>query len=277
MRRQWSFVVLLVVWFGVAHGATDPIRRDVAYGPDEDQRFDVYARPGTKGAPVILLVHGGGWARGDKAAGRVVDNKVAHWLPKGFAIVAVNYRMFPKIDPVEQARDVARALAAAQKQAARWGGDPHKFILLGHSAGAHLIALLATAPGLAAEQGAQPWLGAVLLDSGALDVPGIMTHRHPPLYDRAFGSDPIYWAASSPFHQLNRGGPPLLVVCSTRRIVSCTQAERFAAKAQGFGTWAEVLRLDMSHGEINSQLGAAPDYTAVVDARLQDWLSPSSR
>lgn len=277
MRRQWSFVVLLVVWFGVAHGATDPIRRDVAYGSDEDQRFDVYARPGMQGAPVILLVHGGGWARGDKAAGRVVDNKVAHWLPKGFAIVAVNYRMLPKIDPVEQARDVARALAAAQKQAARWGGDPHKFILLGHSAGAHLIALLAAAPGLAVEQGAQPWLGAVLLDSGALDVPEIMNHRHPPLYDRAFGSDPVYWAASSPFHQLNHGGRPLLVVCSTKRIVSCTQADRFAAKAQGFGTRAEVLRLDMSHGEINSQLGAAPDYTAVVDARLQDWLSPSSR
>lgn len=250
---------------------------DVAYGSDPDQRFDVYARPGVQGAPVILLVHGGGWARGDKAMGRVVDNKVAHWLPQGFAIVAVNYRMLPKIDPVEQARDVARALAAAQKQAKQWGGDPQKFILMGHSAGAHLIALLVTAPGMAAAQGAQPWLGAVLLDSGALDVPEIMSYRHPGLYDRAFGSDPAYWQASSPFHQLSRSGAPLLVVCSTRRAIACSQAERFVAKAGRLGTEAEVLRLDMSHGEINSQLGAAPDYTAAVDARLQVWLSLPSR
>lgn len=277
MHRRWFFVVLLVAWFGVAHGATNPIQRDLAYGSDPDQRFDVYARPGMQGAPVILLVHGGGWAFGDKGAGRVVDNKAAHWLPQGFALVAVNYRMLPKIDPVEQARDVARALAAAQKQAKQWGGDPHKFILMGHSAGAHLIALLAAAPGLAVEQGAQPWLGAVLLDSGALDVPEIMNHRHPPLYDRAFGGDPVYWTASSPFHQMNRSGAPLLVVCSTRRFVSCSQAERFAAKAQGFGTQAEVLRLDMSHGEINSELGATPDYTAAVDTRLKAWLSPPSR
>jgi acetyl esterase/lipase len=237
----------------------------------------VYAPPGVQGAPVILLVHGGGWAFGDKAAGRAVENKVAHWLPRSFAVVAVNYRMLPKIDPVEQARDVARALAAAQKQAARWGGDPRKFILIGHSAGAHLIALLASAPGLATEQGAQPWLGAVLLDSGALDVPEIMNARHLPLYDRAFGGDPAYWQAASPFHQLSRGGAPLLVVCSTRRAIACPQAERFAMKASRFGMPAEVLRLDMSHGEINSQLGAAPDYTAAVDARLQAWLSPPSR
>lgn len=271
------FMLAAVLSWALHAVAQTPLLANVAYGADPDQRFDVYAQPGAQGSPVILLVHGGGWALGDKAAGRVVENKVAHWLPQGFAIVAVNYRMLPKIDPVEQARDVARALAAAQKQAARWGGDPRKFILMGHSAGAHLIALLAAAPGLAGELGAQPWRGAVLLDSGALDVPEIMNARHLPLYDRAFGSDPAYWVASSPFHRLERGGAPLLAVCSTRRVVSCAQAERFAAKAGRFGMPAEVLRLDMSHGEINSQLGAAPDYTAAVDARLRAWLSPPSR
>lgn len=271
LLRRLLGALLLACFLSAAHGVTQPMLRNVAYGADEDQRFDVYAPLGVQEAPVIFLVHGGGWAIGDKAAARVVENKVAHWLPRGFAIVAVNYRMLPKIDPVEQARDVARALAAAQRQAPRWGGDPHKFILMGHSAGAHLIALLA------AEAGAQPWLGAVLLDSGALDVPEIMNGRHFGLYDRAFGSDPAYWQASSPFHQLRRGGPPLLLVCSTRRFASCPQAERFVAKAGSFGTKAEVLRLDLSHGEINSELGAAPDYTAAVDARLQLWLSQPSR
>ena len=53
-------------------------------------------------------------------------------------------------------------------------------------------------------------------------------------HDRAFGSDPAYWVASSPFHRLERGGAPLLAVCSTRRVVSCAQAERFAVKAGRF-------------------------------------------
>ena len=85
-------LLLAAVLFCAAHAvAQTPLLANVAYGNDPDQRFDVYAPPGVQRAPVILLVHGGAWAFGDKAAGRVVDNKVAHWLPLGFAIVAVNY------------------------------------------------------------------------------------------------------------------------------------------------------------------------------------------
>ena len=100
-------------------------------------------------------------------------------------LISVSYRMLPT-DPVEQARDVARALAAAQSRASEWGADREKFILMGHSAGAHLAMLVATARAIAGAAG--PWLGTVSLDSGALDVVSIMERRHLRLYDNAFGS-----------------------------------------------------------------------------------------
>jgi acetyl esterase/lipase len=242
--------------------------RDVAYGADARQRFDVYGPEGAHGAPVIFMVHGGGWAIGDKANRAVVRNKTARWVPRGFVFVSANYRMLPEADPLEQARDVARALAAAQAQAASWGGDPARFILMGHSAGAHLVALIASAPKIALDLGARPWLGTVELDSAALDVERIMRGRHLRLYDRAFGTDPAYWEKASPLARLAAPGAPFLAVCSTRRADSCPAARDYAAKAQALGTRASVLEEDLSHGEINEQLGEDSDYTRAVEAFL---------
>lgn len=240
--------------------------RDVAYGSDRQERFDVYIPANANNAPVIFMVHGGAWFLGDKTERNVVANKVARWLPRGFIVVSTNYRMLPGAAPVEQARDVARALAAAQDKAASWGGDRSRFILMGHSAGAHLVALLASSPAISAGIMSTPWLGTVALDSAALDVTKIMEVRHARFYDRAFGRDPEYWKAASPFHALTAPGRPILLVCSTRRSDSCPQASRFAAKASSLGMKAEVLKEDLSHMEVNAELGKKPDYTRAVEA-----------
>lgn len=264
------FVAFLIATL-LSLGATAQtlIKRNITYGNDEEQRFDVYAPDQARHAPVILLVHGGGWRWGDKEARRVLENKLAHWLPRGFAIVTVNYRLLPKARPLEQAQDVARALAVAQEMAASWGGDRQKFILMGHSAGAHLVALLAARPALAAAEGARPWLGSVLLDSAALNLPVLMANRHLPLFDRAFGSDPTYWQATSPYHQLSQRSAPILAVCSTQRTEACPQAREFVARAESFGTRAALLGQDLGHGEINELLGTESQYTSAVDAFLR--------
>src|SRR5262249_45272449 len=123
---------------------------NVEYGKDPAQRFDVYVPKEMKnsGAPVIFMVHGGGWRRGDKRMPNVVANKVAHWVPRGVIVISTNYRMLPGADPYVQAEDVKLALWTAQEKAASWGGDRSKFIVMGHSAGAHLVALVATAQDL---------------------------------------------------------------------------------------------------------------------------------
>ena len=267
MRRVALALIALAVALPAA-AADMRILRDVAYGADARQRFDVYAPQDAHGAPVIFFVHGGGWAIGDKSNRGVVHNKTARWVPRGLVFVSANYRMLPEADPLEQARDVARALAAAQSQAASWGGDPARFILMGHSAGAHLVALIASAPGIALDLGARPWLGTVELDSAALDLERIMRDRHLRLYDRAFGSDPAYWAKASPLARLSAAGAPFLAVCSTRRADSCPAARDYAAKAQSLGTRASVLEENLSHRQINEELGEDNAYTRAVEAFL---------
>lgn len=245
------------------------VLRDVPYGGDPAQRMDVYLpAQGAARAPVIFMVHGGGWRRGDKAMRSVVENKVARWVPRGFVLVSTNYRMLPDTRPIEQARDVARALAGAQGRAASWGADRDRFILMGHSAGAHLVSLLAAEPALAYDRGALPWLGTVALDSAALDVVAIMQGPHLPLYAAAFGDAPAYWRAASPLQQLQAGGAPFLAVCSTRRRESCPQARRFVAEADRLRMQARVRGEDLSHRQINEDLGTPTDYTAQVEVFL---------
>jgi len=244
------------------------IDRDVAYGADPAQKLDVYRPPHASGAPILIMVHGGGWSRGDKGNPGVVDNKVNHWLPKGFVLVSVDYRMIPQANPLEQANDVAKALAFVQAHAKDWGGDAKRVVLMGHSAGAHLVALLAAAPEIATAQGAAPWIGTIALDSAAYDVPNIMQRQHLSLYDDAFGSDPQVWRATSPTLRLSAAPAPMLLVCSTRRADSCPPAQDFAAKVQALHGRATVVPEDMTHAEINRQLGVPSDYTAKVDAFL---------
>jgi acetyl esterase/lipase len=243
------------------------VMRDVAYGRADDQRFDVYLpRSGTSNATVIFMAHGGGWYRGDKAMRSVVANKVAHWVSKGHVFISTNYRMLPQAAPVEQAEDIARAIIHAQRNAASWGGDPSKFILMGHSAGAHLVALVSAAPARAQRQGALPWLGSILLDSASLDVVDTMEGRHLSLHDRAFDSDPAYWRQASPYHHLTLGAAPMLAVCSSQRKSACPQAHRFTTKAVSLGIRAQVLEQALSHRDINELLGKPGGYTDAVDA-----------
>lgn len=243
------------------------VLKDIPYGGHARQRFDVYLPEDQdlQEAPVIFMVHGGAWRTGDKAMNAVVLNKIARWVPKGFVLVSTNYRLLPDADPLEQAWDVARALSAAQAKAASWGASRDKFILMGHSAGAHLVSLINASPVLATGLGAAPWLGTVALDSASLDVASTMEGPHLRLYDRAFGRDPGFWQAVSPVHQMVKGAPPLLAVCSSRRQSACPQGEAYRRKALSLGARAQVLPQDLSHGDINARLGAATPYTVAVE------------
>jgi len=242
---------------------------DQAYGNTPRQRMDVVLpQQATHGAdaPVLVMVHGGAWMVGNKSAPGVADNKIMRWVGQGFIFVSVNYRLWPEADPLTQAHDVALALATVQAKARGWGGDPARVLLMGHSAGAHLVALLGAAPALAREEGAQPWLATVALDSAALDLPSLMARPHMRFYDRVFGSDPAFWASASPLQRLGSNATPMLLVCSTqRRDQSCAQAQRFAEQAHTSGRRAELLPQDLSHAQINAQLGLPGAYTDAVE------------
>jgi len=259
-----------VMVFTPAPAATQNVMKDIAYGEAPAQKMDVYLPAHAEHAKVILMVHGGGWRHGDKASADVVRNKVARWVAQGYVFISINYRMLPEADPLMQADDVARAMAAAQAHAAEWGADPDKIILMGHSAGAHLVALLGAGPARAMAQGARSWLGTVVLDSAALDVAKIMQRRHLRLYDEAFGKDAAFWKSVSPIQQLSADAKPLLLVCSTTRPDKpCDAARAFAERATALGLRTEVSGQALSHGEINHDLGLPGAYTDTVGRFMQ--------
>lgn len=243
------------------------IERDIAYGSTAEQRLDAYIPAGATQAPLLVMVHGGAWMIGDKANPGVVANKVSRWLPRGYILVSVNYRLVPRATPLEQADDLARALALVQQRAASWGGDAKKLVLMGHSAGAHLVSLLAADPAIGQARGVARWLGTVSLDSAAMDVVATMQAPHYGFFDTVFKSDRAVWTQSSPLHRLSSAPQaPMLLVCSSKRDNACAQNRAFSAKANGLGGRTTVLPVALSHREINQDLGQPGEYSDAVDA-----------
>lgn len=252
------------------------VLRDIAYGSDPKQKLDVYLPSSNLSTPAILvMVHGGAWRFGDKRAASVVDNKAKHWLTKGFIFVSTNYRMLPDTPPLQQAQDVANSLAFVQQHAAEWGGNPSNIILMGHSAGAHLVALITASPDILQRAQVKPWLGTIALDSAAYDITAIMARKHYRFYDQAFGDQEQIWRLNSPLLALHRASVPFLAVCSsTRQDHPCDQASQFVDKANGMQMRATLLPQALSHGDINKLLGSDQPYTKEVDAFIASILPP---
>ncbi len=264
--------IFFMIWSFSAHAAgsanTIEVIHDFPYGQDRLQTMDIYRPKNATNAPVIFMVHGGAWRIGDKANNRVFENKVARWVPMGFIFISTNYPMLPDSSVTQQASYVALALATAQKHAATWGGDPTKFILMGHSAGAHLVSLVNADPGLAYKQGAGPWLGTISLDSAAMDVVTVMSNNsHPRIFDQAFGKDKNLWSALSPYHALNARAFPWMGICSAQYSASCApQSAAFVTKATSLGVRANLIKQDMTHAEVNEELGKSESYTQQVES-----------
>ena len=92
-----------------------PGSRELTYGADPKQRLDLLVPPGTKRAPLLLFVHGGGWSIGDKRTGAGV--KAAHFTAQGWAFASANYRLVPQVSVEQQAADIAAAIAWARSNA----------------------------------------------------------------------------------------------------------------------------------------------------------------
>jgi arylformamidase len=247
---------------------------DLAYGDHERHRLDVYRPPREDAdrdpAPILVMAHGGGWARGDKTHAPSIAHKLEHWSVAGWIVVSVNYRFIPDANPREQAQDLGCALAYVQRNASSWGGDAARLVLMGHSAGAHLAALISVDARLRTQAGAQTWCATVALDGAALDVVRLMRAPHLPLFDRAFGDDQALWQAASPTLMLEEAPPmPLLMVCSTPRVDSVAQAEGFVRRVHELGGRAELVQADLTHAQINDLTGAEGPLTKAIDAFMQ--------
>jgi acetyl esterase/lipase len=129
-------------WAGVS------IHRDITYGSDPLQKLDVFTPDGARGKklPVLLFVHGGGFTRGDKHGDFYPDN-ITLWAAKsGMVGINIDYRLAPKDPWPAGVNDLTSAIAWTHANIARYGGDPNRIVLFGHSAGANHVADYAAHP-----------------------------------------------------------------------------------------------------------------------------------
>ena len=251
-----------------------PGTRELAYGADPKQRLDLLVPANAKRAPLLLFVHGGGWSIGDKRTGAGV--KAAHFTQGGWAFASANYRLVPQATVEQQAADIASAIAWARSNAAAHGLDPNNIVLMGHSAGAHLVALVGTDPRYLATAGVPiaAVKGVILLDGAGYDIAGQMTrpgNAVAGMYDAAFGKDPARQKALSPTH--HAAAPNVaqwLMLPIDRRDDSKAQSEELAAALRPAGALAKVVAVPgESHSSLNKGLGEAGDFaTGEVDRFL---------
>ena len=251
-----------------------PGTRELAYGADPKQRLDLLVPPAATRAPLLLFVHGGGWLIGDKRTGAGV--KAAHFTQGGWAFASANYRLVPQATVEQQAADIAAAIAWARANAAAHGLDPDNIVLMGHSAGAHLVAWVGTDPRYLAAAGVPIAAvnGVILLDGAGYDIAGQMArpgNAVAGMYDAAFGKDVARQKALSP--TLHAAAPNVarwLMLPIDRRDDSKAQSEGLAAALRPAGASAIVVPVPgESHSSLNKRLGEAGDFaTGEVDRFL---------
>lgn len=222
--------------------------------------LDVYLPAGCGPVPVLVWVHGGGWRRGDKTAG-AVQQKAAFANGLGAALVAVNYRLSSPDNDVrwpDHGQDVAAAVAWVVEQGAAHGLDPSRVALVGHSAGAQLVASMAVHPTLLTGAGAdRSAVDCVVV----LDVQLDLLHRRgrPEMLDTAFGTDPEVLADASPLLQVQEHGAPsaAFLVVSRGGLRRVAGAAEFVDAVNAAGGRAELVDAGTySHNQVSQLLGA---------------------
>jgi acetyl esterase/lipase len=236
-----------------------------AYGADPKQRLDLVKPAGVAKAPMLLFIHGGGWSIGDKA--HAAGSKAKWANGKGWAFASANYRLVPQATVEQQAADVASAIAWLRANAEKEGLDPDRVVLMGHSAGAHLAALVGTDPQYLKAAGVPMGVvkGVVLLDGAGYDVAAQASAPNnivKPMYDAAFGADPKRQAALSPSrHAAAPNASRWLILPIERRADSQAQSKGLADALNRAGASATVVAVpDESHGSLNKGLGEAGDF-----------------
>jgi acetyl esterase/lipase len=248
---------------------------ELAYGAHSLQKLD-YWRPNKPGSPLVLFVHGGGWKRGDKR--HAAELKAAHFLEQGYGFASINYRLVPDCTVEDQARDVASALAFLINRADSLGFDKTRIVLMGHSAGAHLSALIGTDMSYLKNAGLGPrsLRGVIPLDGACYDVPFQITLGAGIMHDtylQAFGVERERQLALSPLHHAAAPNAPAFLILHVSRMDGILQSRLLGEALKKAGAKAEVRGFQGSglqgHAEINRRLGD-PSYpaTPVVD----EWL-----
>lgn len=239
----------------------------IAYDAAHRLTLDVYTPVNARNAPVVVFFYGGRWTTGIAADFRFVGQALAS---QGFVAVLPDYRHYPHVRFPAFVQDAARAVRWAETQSARYGGDPGKLFVMGHSSGAHLAAMVALDPQWLAEAGG---------DRGRLK--GMIGLAGPydflPLTDadlRDMFGPPERYDLSQPISFVDGRHPPLLLLHgeddTTVRVKNTRNLASAAARAGGLVE--SVVYPEMSHSWIIATLAAPLRGRSDVLERVSDFI-----
>lgn len=211
------------------------VQRDLVYDPAHQLALDVYRPRDARNAPVVVFFYGGSWKSGKRQWYRWAGEALAR---RGLVVVIPDYREWPKVRLDGFMQDAAHAVAWTHAHAGEYGGNPAAIFLMGHSAGAHIGALLATDA---------HWLGAVGMQphqlAGFIGLAGpydFLPLKDPDFIDM-FGATRKAQLRSQPVHFVDGDEPPMLLMQgSTDKIVWPRNATSLAAAMQRVGEPVEV-------------------------------------
>ena len=178
------------------------------YGDDPRQQLDIFRPlPAMGPAPVVVFFYGGSWREGDRADYRFVGEALAS---RGVVAVVADYRLYPQVRYPQFVRDSASAVAWTLREIGRYGGDPTRVYVMGHSAGAYNAAMVALDPRWLSAAGASPamlagWIGL----AGPYDFLPITGTDIKPVFD--FPDTP---ADSQPIAHATAQSPPALLLAA---------------------------------------------------------------
>lgn len=263
----------------IATAQAQNVRRDVAYAKPalERQVLDIYSPTEAKNLPVVFWIHGGGWQTGDKSS---VQAKPKAFTDKGFVFVSTNYRLLPNVDMGTIVRDVAKSIHWVHDHIAEHGGDPKCLLVMGHSAGAQLAALVCTDDRYLKAEGLSFSIlkGCVPVDGDTYDVPAIIetaetrrrVHHQPQAkygHREKFGNDPEKHRDFSAVTHVAKGKgiPPFLILYVNDHPDTSAQAQRLGSVLTEAGISAKLFGgRNTNHNKLNDDLGL-PDDLATKD------------
>ncbi|WP_245841803.1 alpha/beta hydrolase [Sphingomonas lenta] len=246
---------------GVARLGAGPgrVAASVPYGAHPRQRLDVYAPRRAERLPVVVFFYGGAWSSGSRGAYAFAGRAYAG---QGFVAVVPDYRLVPDVRFPAFVQDGAAAIRWVRDNVARYGGDPDRITVVGHSAGAHIAALLALDVRWLREAGVDPrTIKAGALLSGPYDFLPLTDARS----QAALGNWPRP-AETQPISFARPDAPPLLLATGMAdTTVRPRNSQALAAKLQAAGAPVE-LKLYPGAGHADPVIALARPFRGRVPA-----------
>jgi len=275
--NQVCSLLVAVAFLSEARG--QDVKRNIPYSDPAHERhvLDVYSPPKAKNLPVVFWIHGGGWTGGDKSD---VQIKPQAFMDKGFVFVSTNYRLLPNVDMATIVRDIAKSIHWVHDHIADYGGDPKRMLVMGHSAGAQLAALICTDDRyLKAENLSLSIIkGCVPVDGDTFDVPAIIdtaearwkAHGLPKAkfgHREKFGNDPEKHKDFSAVTHVakDKNIPPFFILHVGGHPDTTAQAVRLGNTLKDAGLPVTLFAgKETTHNKINADIGKPEDPATIA-------------